>query len=113
LKLDSKKSKKRQDWQAYSHLYWDTKLKGLVAEEWAAHKQAALETAVAENAAQPTQPEKAPLPFRNEVVRRLFKVESPEIKAAVEKYRNNPTNPVDVQDDAEGTRIETAQKYHE
>jgi hypothetical protein len=117
LNLNSKKSKKRQDWQEYSHIYWDNKLKAMVAEEWATHKQAALEPAVAENAVQPTLPDTAPLPFCNEVVRRLFKVESPEIKAAVERYRNGLTNPDETREmddkDLERKRVATAKNYHE
>jgi hypothetical protein len=80
------KIKKLQDWQAYSHLYWEIKLKQIVEDEWVKHKQTALETAVAENAAPPTLPDHHTLPFRNDVVRREFKEESPEVKTAVEEY---------------------------
>ena len=52
------------------------------------HKQTALETAVAENAAPPTLPEHAALSFRNKVIIRLFKHELSKVKAAVEEYQN-------------------------
>lgn len=89
-------------------------MKQAVADEWAMHKQTALETAVAENAAPPTLPERAPLSFWNKVVKRLFKHEPSEVKAAVEEYWNGAKvaddgNP----DDDESQRAAIAEKYHQ
>jgi hypothetical protein len=101
LDLSAKKSKKPQDWQAYSHIYWDTKLKEAVADEWEVHKQTALDKAVAEDTDEPNFPENAPFLFRNEVIRKLFREESDDVKAEVEKYRDKFTNSEDIQLDTD------------
>ena len=119
MNLSTKKPKKLHDSQAYSHIYWKTKLSQAVAKEWAAHKQTVLEKAVAENTDSPTLPNTAPLPFRNAVVKQLLKEESPEVKAEVEKYRENPINwgkssPLDDEMDEEASqRAARAERYHE
>jgi hypothetical protein len=120
LDLSAKKTKKRQDWQAYSRLYWDRKLKEEVQDEWDAHKKTMLEKATNENAKPPTFPDSAPLPFRNKAVQRLFVAESPEVKDEVEKscYRNGSTvankagNDITM-DEKEAQRAARAEQYHE
>jgi len=88
LDLSAKKTKKRQSWQAYSRLYWETKLKEKVQDKWVAYKKTMTEKAAAENTEPPTFPDGAPLTFRNPVVQRLFAAESAEVKDEVERYRN-------------------------
>jgi hypothetical protein len=119
LDLSAKKRKKLHDTQAYSRIYWDTKLSQTVVNEWATHKQTVLEKAVAENTDLPTLPDTAPLPFRNVILKRLLKEESPEVKAEVEKYREDPKNwgkpsPLDHKmDEEESQRAARAERYHE
>ena len=118
LDLSAKQPKKRQDWQAHSHLYWNGKLKQEVQGEWDAHKKTMLEKAATENAKLPTFPDGAPLSFRNKVVQRLFATESPEVRDEVEKFRNGSTvaDKLDkdvTMDEEEAERAAKAQQYHE
>ena len=117
LDLKAKKPKKRQDWQAYSRLYWDRKLKQEVQDEWDAHTKAMSEKAAAENVKRPTFPDCPPLSFRNKIVQRLFIAESPEVKDEVEKYRNGSMVADEpestTKDEEEARRAEKARQYHE
>jgi hypothetical protein len=72
LNLSVKQPKKCQDRQAYSHFYWNGKLKQEVQGEWDAHKKTMLEKAATKNAKLPTFPDGAPLSFHNKVVQQLF-----------------------------------------
>jgi hypothetical protein len=109
LNLSVKKEKKLQDSQVYSRLYWETKLKQPVLDEWTAHRKTALETAGTQL------PEYPPIAFCNEVVKRLLKTESPEVKDEVERYRQGSANAGDIAelDEEEKKRAERAKKYHE
>jgi uncharacterized protein YceK len=119
LDLSAKKPRKLHDSQVYSHIYWKTKLSQVVANEWATHKQTVLEKAAAENTDLPTLLDTAPLPFCNVIVKRLLKDKSPEVKAEVEKYQEDPinwgkTSPLDDEmDEEESQHAARAEKYHE
>jgi hypothetical protein len=76
LDLQGKKIKRLEPAQVYSRLYYETKLKLIIAECW--------ETHLATNADK-TSKSGPPLPFRNKIIRKLYEFETPEIKAEVER----------------------------
>ena len=117
LDLSAKQPKKRRDWQAYSHLYWNGKLKQEVHGEWDAHKKTMLEKAATENAKLPTFPDGALLSFHNKVVQWLFATESPEVRDEVEKFQNRSTvadkpDKDVMMDQEEAEHAAKAQQYH-
>jgi hypothetical protein len=88
LDLTGKKQKLLPDWQAYSSLYYDTRVKEIVVKEWPGERARILEQkANGEDVKDP--PEVAPLWFRNKMVRAEFVTETDEVKEEVEKYRQS------------------------
>jgi hypothetical protein len=80
LVLQKKKARKLQPSQAYSRLFYEDKLKNIIAQRWAAH------IAMQEDGDAKT---KGPtLPFRNKVIKELYNAKSTEIKAEVENHRD-------------------------
>jgi hypothetical protein len=82
-------------------LYYEDKLKPIIAERWAVHLS--------------TNPDDAtktgpPLPFRNKIIRELFEEESPEVKAEVEKRRDEDSDVELEMDDGEDISEEEAQR---
>jgi hypothetical protein len=88
LDLCPKKTKTLPDWQAYSRLYYDKKLKEVVEEEWPAEREEIL-ARKEEGGKDVKAPEAAPLWFRNKIAIRLFKDETSEVKEIIEKYRQS------------------------
>jgi hypothetical protein len=62
----------------YSRLYYETKLKTIISERWKTHLIANPEDASKSG---------PPLQFRNKIIRELYDSETPEIKAEVERRR--------------------------
>jgi hypothetical protein len=88
LDLTDKKQKLLPDWQAYSRMFYETKVKDVVMEEWPAERARLLEKkANGEDIKDP--PEAAPLWFRNKIVRAEFVIETDEVKKEVEAYRQS------------------------
>jgi hypothetical protein len=97
LDLTKKKKKKLQITQAYSALYYDSKLKDIIADRWNDHC-----------ASQPgcVEGKKVSLPniaFRNKVIREAYEEETQEVKDEVEAYRNQSEESSD--DDIEGEEL--------
>jgi hypothetical protein len=117
LNLRLKKSKKLPDWQAYSRLYYDEKLKHLVEEEWPAEREGFL-VRKKEGEKVKEAPEAAPLWFRNRIAMRVFKDETREVKEKVEKYiQSRLGDAADVEidenvDEEEAKRIAKAKAYN-
>lgn len=80
LVLQKKKGKRLQPTQAYSRLYYEEKLKEIIAQRWAGH--VAMQEDGDAKSKGPT------LPFRNKVIKELYESESAEVKAEVEKHRD-------------------------
>ena len=89
LNLDSKKKKKKlPEWQGYSHLFYDLKIKDVVMEEWPAERARLLEMQA--NGEETNEaPKEAPLWFRNKIVQGEFNLETEEVKKEVEDYRQS------------------------
>jgi actin-related protein len=88
LDLSTKKQKMLPDWQAYSILYYESKVMAMANEQWPAEREKLLEKrANGENMKEP--PEAAPLWFRNKLVRTVFQTETQEVKDEVENYRKS------------------------
>jgi hypothetical protein len=86
LDLSAKKAKLLPDWQAYSQLYYETKLKDIVDARWPAERERRLKRKEnGENIKEP--PEFPPLSFRNEVARTMLEDETDEVKEEVKKHR--------------------------
>lgn len=74
--------------QAYSQLYYETRIKDVVIAEWPAERDRILEQKKnGEDVKDP--PKEAPLWFRNKISQSEFQAESDEVKAEVEKYRQS------------------------
>jgi hypothetical protein len=74
--------------QAYSQLYYETRIKDVVVAEWPAERDRILEQKKnGEDVKDP--PKIAPLWFRNKISQSEFQAESDEVKAEVEKYRQS------------------------
>jgi hypothetical protein len=87
LDLTTKKTKKLlPEWQAYSHLFYDVKIKDVVMEEWPAERACLLEQKVNGEEIKEA-PKEAPLWFRNKLVQAEFKIETDEVRKEVEEYR--------------------------
>ena len=91
LDLTMKKQKLLPDWQAYSQLYYETRLKDVVAAEWPDEQARILEQKENGEDAQNT-PTVPPLWFRNKVIRAEYLIETDEVKEEVEKYRKSLLN---------------------
>jgi hypothetical protein len=89
LNLTDRKSKLLSSQQAYSRLYYDTRIKYVVAEAWPAERARILEQkGNGEDVKDP--PEVAPLWFRNKIVNEEFLAETDDVKKKVEAYRQSP-----------------------
>jgi hypothetical protein len=79
LDLNKKRTRQKSNWQIYSTLYYDTKLKTIITGAWEAKYRA-------ENPAHdPSKPiPTPPLAFRNEQTRELYQSESEEVHREVE-----------------------------
>jgi hypothetical protein len=109
LDLSGKKSKKLPAWQAYSRLYYDTRVKATTNREWEEHVRAFMENRPeGDETMLPTVP---PLSFCNEVTRRLFASETEDIKVEVEGY-GNQTSMKDNNNDEEAVHVAQAESYH-
>lgn len=84
-KLDQKRRQKLQATQAYSELYWKSKLKTIVEADWKTKLQN-----------KPEIPKKTYLAFMNMRVREIYKAEPDVVKAEVEHYRNVETSDADL-----------------
>jgi len=74
--------------QAYSQLYYETRIKDVVIAEWPAERDRILEQKKnGEDVKDP--PKSAPLWFRNKIMQSEFQAESDEVKQEVEKYRQS------------------------
>jgi hypothetical protein len=88
LDLSMKKSKTLPDWQAYSVLYYETKVMATANEQWPAEREKLLERkANGEKMKGP--PAAAPLWFRNKLVMAAFQNETQEVKDEVENFRKS------------------------
>jgi hypothetical protein len=83
-----KKTKMLPDWQAYSVLYYETKVMATANEQWPAEREKLLERrANGEKMEKP--PAAAPLWFRNKLVMAAFQTETQEVKDEVENFRKS------------------------
>ena len=81
----AKKTRLLAQSQAYSQLYYDTRIKDVVIAEWPAERDRILEQKKnGEDVKDP--PKEAPLWFRNKISQSEFQAESDEVKTEVEKY---------------------------
>jgi hypothetical protein len=101
LDLQGKKSKKLQPTQVYSRLYYETKLKPIIAECWQTHLIANPEDASKSG---------PPLQFRNKIIRDLYDSETPEIKAEVERRREEGQSEDELEHDGDGVDEEESQR---
>lgn len=69
-------------------MYYETKLKAVVLQEWQEHVEELKKNLEEGEKPLPVKPD---LAFRNRVIRRLYSLESEEVKAEIEEYRNDPT----------------------
>lgn len=122
LNLAVKESKRLQLSQAYTRLYWNEKLKKIVDERWEEHK---LEIQDEDANAATKLPAKAPIAFRNAIVRALLNEESSEVIEKVKRFRDEskgvPRNndgedgegqEMGTEEDEEAKRVARAQRYH-
>jgi hypothetical protein len=88
LDLISKKKKTKllADYQAYTRLYYEARIKDVVDEKWL-NERASILAKIAEGEALKEPPEAAPLWFRNIIARRQLSSETEDMKEEVEKYR--------------------------
>lgn len=96
-------------------MYWETKLKKIVAERWEEHKSNAME----DDASASTKPtDGVPIAFINKVVRECFEAEPKDVVDTVMKFRktSGSTSDDDEQDMDMGTEVSKeatkAQQYH-
>lgn len=88
-RLEVKRRQKLQLTQAYSELYYKSKWKVVIEDEWKAKLEA-----------EPELEKKAALAYRNMRMKQFFEDESADVKAEVEHYRNalpddeSDTNPM-------------------
>ena len=96
LNLKVKKPKLLPDWQAYSLLYYDTRVKEVVSDTWPIERARLLEQK--SNGEEVVDaPEAAPLWFRNKTTRSEFNMETEEVKNEVEKYRQSLLEDIDLE----------------
>lgn len=72
------RKQKLQVTQAYSELYWQSKLRDIVVGEW---KQKRID--------EPDLPKQKFLPFMNMRIKQLYEAEGPDVRAEVEHYRQS------------------------
>jgi hypothetical protein len=95
---EPKKNRQLSLVQAYSHLYYDTRVKDIVAVEWPKERARIIERrANGEDVKEPE--ETAPVWFRNKMTKVEFLAETEEIQAEVEKYRQAGLNDEAARDD--------------
>ena len=95
-----KKPKLRPDYQVYSKLYYETRVKDIALAQWPAERAAILEKKMnGEDVKDP--PEMPPLWFRNRVSRLEFAQESDDIKEEVERHRQLRDIDVEVEDSSD------------
>ncbi|KAH7904424.1 hypothetical protein BJ138DRAFT_1119424 [Hygrophoropsis aurantiaca] len=87
LDLRAKKRKMLQDYQAYSQLYYDERVRPTVETNWPARRESLLKD---HKAGDKPIPEHPPLWYRNEICRELLADEDDDIKDEVDEYRKNP-----------------------
>jgi hypothetical protein len=87
LDLTLKKPRLMPAWQAYSLLYYDTRVKDVVVEQWPAVRDRLLEKKAKGEDIGKDPPKAAPLWFRNQIVREEYKIETDEVKEEVMKYQ--------------------------
>ena len=112
LDLRGKRHRKLADWQAYSRLYYNDRIKDVVDREWEAKTKAFMKShAEGDESAVPV----LTMVFHNKITRRIFAGESAEIKAECEKYHDQEAmgGAADVEINAEAARVAKAQSYHE
>ncbi|KAH7904721.1 hypothetical protein BJ138DRAFT_1018727 [Hygrophoropsis aurantiaca] len=105
LDLRARKQKILPDWQAYSHLYYEERVKPDVDAEWPTRREALKESG------QEDTPEMAPLWFRNQVTKRKFGAESDEVKAEVEEYRKQTDQSIEDEGTEELTEAEKEEHH--
>lgn len=98
LDLSGKKTKKLPTWQAYSKLFYDTKIKDQVRRRWKAYYLS--KNPGFDPIANPTPP--PPLKFLNMVTKELYEQESAEVKDEVERSRVTDGRSTSVVADADG-----------
>jgi hypothetical protein len=98
------------DWQAYSRLYYDEKLKEVAEEEWPAERKDLLARKEEGGKDVKAPPEAAPLWFRNKIAMREFKDETNEVKEIVEKYRQSRLEVAADEETDEGVDEEEAKR---
>jgi hypothetical protein len=89
LKLTGTKARKLQATHAYSALYYESKLKGIISDRWDAHEEN-------DSGKKDTKP---PLWFRNKVTKELLEVETDDVKEEVQRYREEGSLDEDDDDD--------------
>ena len=122
LDLGGRKRKMLPDWQAYSRLYYDDRIKATVDREWQEEIRKQNENE-GDGTTQNLLSKVANVRFRAVITQRLFANESPEIKENVEKYRKDlfegkskdegADNVLDDKDAAEAAQVAQAKSYHE
>lgn len=79
--VEQRRKQKLQATQAYSELYWESKLRSIVLNEW---KQKRTD--------EPDLPKTGFLPYMNMRIKQLYEAEAPDVHAEVEHYRQNKWN---------------------
>lgn len=87
LDLGRRKKKMLPDWQAYSRLYYDDRIKATVDREW--EDKISKENKNEGDGTTKNLPKATSVQFRAVITQRLFADESPEIKEKVETYRKD------------------------
>ncbi|KDQ34006.1 hypothetical protein PLEOSDRAFT_1081005 [Pleurotus ostreatus PC15] len=87
LDLRVRKKKRLAGWHAYTHLYYDDVLKPVIQEHWRKSPEY-----------NPEMPD-MPLEFRNEVIQRLYALESDEVKERIAQYIDDEFKRLDCDDD--------------
>ena len=90
---EKKQQKKLQLTQAYSRLYYTERIKPIILERWALH---------VENHPEDSDRQGPPLTFRNKVIKELYQQETAEVKAEVERCRNEDRFPEPDSDESDG-----------
>jgi len=100
LDLSTKRSRKLSTWQAYSKLYYESKIKDQVQEKWQA-KYLSDHPGHDLNSIPPP-----PLKFRNEVTKWLYNLEPIDVKNEVEVERNREVIEIVDDDDEDDVGVE-------
>jgi hypothetical protein len=102
----SKKPKKLAAYQAYSHLFFDEKIKNVLEARWLAERH--LEKDFEED----NPKEKPSIRFQNKVTRELYELETDDVKEEVEEYRKREADKNDTseEDSEEGNKQKAIEK---